>query len=329
MPLNKEAYLRYKILDACIGNKYNPFPSMDKLIAECEEKLGKSFSISTIQKDIKTMKEDEVLGFMAPIKFSKSHNGYYYSEENYSIRNIPLNEVDVSALMEVTELISLFGGNRVSDNFGAAVEKILASSKEVYTKSKEKRTIIQTEVAPKQRGSEHFDFFLKAAKDLTPVCFIHYNYQKRHFSSVVLHPYLLKEFQNRWYIIGYSENHKEIRTFGLDRVKDPLYLKKDFISKADFNPEKHFADIYGVYPLSKKREKVLFLVDDVLFEYLNSQPLHPSQNIVMHLEYGTRMAEFNLIVSQELANFFLMHKQHIKILTPHWLRDEIGINGKK
>ena len=61
MPVNKEAFLRYRILDRMLKNKAKPYPSMDDLIDELEEKLGKSFSVSTIQKDIKSMKEDELL----------------------------------------------------------------------------------------------------------------------------------------------------------------------------------------------------------------------------------------------------------------------------
>ena len=57
MPLNKEAYLRYKIIDDCISNKRKPYPSMEDIMVACEERIGKSFTISTIQKDIKAMKE--------------------------------------------------------------------------------------------------------------------------------------------------------------------------------------------------------------------------------------------------------------------------------
>ena len=51
---------------------------MEDFICEMEIKLGKEFSESTIQKDIKAMKQDELLGFLAPIKWSKREGGYYY-----------------------------------------------------------------------------------------------------------------------------------------------------------------------------------------------------------------------------------------------------------
>ena len=67
---------------------------------------------------------------------------------------------------------------------------------------------------------------------------------------------LLKEFQNRWYIIGYSETHQAIRTFGIDRILDPFMLKQAFYMDPKFDPVLQFQDIFGVFPLKEKNEKI-------------------------------------------------------------------------
>lgn len=327
MPVNKEAYIRYKIIDTCLSGKKS-FPSMADLISTCENELGKKFTISTIQKDIKAMKEDEALGFLAPIKYSKSYNGYYYTDENYTIKKIQLNENEIDSLIAAVDLLTTFNGDRVSSNFGVAIDKVLTSVKEKYEKTSDKRTIIQTENPPKQRGWEHFDKFFKATKERIPVSFIHYNYKKRDFNSIVLHPYLLKEFQNRWYIIGYSENHKAIRYFGIDRIMEPLLLKKTFVLQPDFNAEKHFENIYGIYALSKKVEKIEFEVKPMLGNYLQSQPIHESQKIEAYYSYGSLRLSLQLIPSQELLNFFLMMSNQLILKSPKWLVEEIKMQQK-
>lgn len=238
MPINKEAYKRYKVIDACIGNKYKPFPSMDDLIQACEKNLDISPSPSTIQKDIQAMKEDEPNGFGAPIKFSKSRNGYYYSNQEFSIRKIPLTDADIEALKTATDMLSNFTGIRVGENLNHAIEKILTSFQEQFPEGNSKRKIIQTDSPPSHKGFEHFELLFKSAKDKIPVAFVHYSYKNRKFNSVIVHPILLKEFQNHWYLVGFSEYHKELRTFGLDRIYEPLLLKKTFIeSKAKVNEE--------------------------------------------------------------------------------------------
>ena len=50
------------------------------------------------------------------------------------------------------------------------------------------------------------------------------------FSSVIVHPIRLKEFDNKWYLIGYSERHEALRTFGLDRIYEPSLLKRKYIN---------------------------------------------------------------------------------------------------
>ena len=323
MSLNKEAYIRYTTIDSCICNQRKPYPSMNDLIYACEEKLGKSFTISTIQKDIKAMKEDEALGFMAPIKFSKSQNGYFYTDKDYTIRTVPLNEEEVDSLLAATDLLSTFGGERVSSNFNAAVDKILASIKEKYERTPDKRIIIQTENAPKERGWEYFDLFFKAAKERIPLSFLHFSYTKRHFNSIILHPYLLKEFQNKWYIIGFSENHKEIRSFGIDRIMEPLFLNKPFFLKKGFDSEKHMNEIYGVFPLSDKIETIRLKVAPMLGNYLLSQPIHESQKVEIYHSNGYLTLTLTLIPSFELLNQFFMHSKQLSVLEPLWVKQEI------
>ena len=124
MPVNKEAFLRYRIIDRMLRNKYKPFPSMDDLIDELEEKLGKSFSISTIQKDIKSMKEDELLAYMAPIKFQRAHQGYHYTDSTFSITEVPLGEEDLDAIEFAAMVLQQFKDVKLFAEFGSAVDKI-------------------------------------------------------------------------------------------------------------------------------------------------------------------------------------------------------------
>ena len=86
MPHIKNALIRYRILDRAIGNKYNPYPNKQQLRELCEEDLfgstnGSHICDSTIEKDLFAMKMEHD----APIKYSRKHHGYYYTDENYSL----------------------------------------------------------------------------------------------------------------------------------------------------------------------------------------------------------------------------------------------------
>ena len=72
MPHIKNALIRYRIIDKCIRNKYNPFPTKRDLREACEESLfgsidGNHICDSTIEKDMFAMRMEHD----APIKYSK------------------------------------------------------------------------------------------------------------------------------------------------------------------------------------------------------------------------------------------------------------------
>ena len=63
MPVIKNALTRYRIIDRCIRNEYNPFPSKADLRAACEEELfgttvGGNICDSTVEKDLFAMRKN-------------------------------------------------------------------------------------------------------------------------------------------------------------------------------------------------------------------------------------------------------------------------------
>ena len=246
MPINKNAYGRYKVIDMLLRNRMRPYPTMQDIIEACREKLGLNISHEAIQKDINLMKRSHPEGFDAPIQYNFFKRGYEYTDPDYSISEISLSPDDVGAIKESIELIRTIGGSRVSEKFSHAMEKILSTVLEEFPTGENKETILQTMTPPKSRGFEHFDLLYRACKEKIPVSFVHYNYKKREFKATILHTVLIKEFDNKWYVIGYSEKHEEVRIFGFDRIYDPICLKKKFanIDKAKLVNE--YKDCYGV-----------------------------------------------------------------------------------
>jgi predicted DNA-binding transcriptional regulator YafY len=297
---------------------------MDDIVRACEDKLGKSFSISTIQKDIKVMKEDEALEYKAPICFSRSNQGYYYSDKEYSIHTIPLNSEEIESLEAMTDVLSAFTGSRISENYNQAVQKIFASLKEKTLQQEKRYKIIQTDSQIQHKGFENFEFFLHTIVKKIPVCFIHYSYKNRHFNSIIAHPLLLKEFQNKWYLVAYSEQHKCLRTFGLDRVSNPIMLKIPFHDTPSEITESYFSNVYGTYPLpNEKKQKIIFIANPLLSEYLKSNPIHKSQIVKKTGAYGSVVFELELIPSQELLNYFIQNSINIKVIKPQTLYKKV------
>jgi predicted DNA-binding transcriptional regulator YafY len=299
------------------------YPVMDDLIEACNRTLGYSPSPETIQKDIANMKLPFPDGFDAPIKFNRTKWGYEYTDPAFSLLGVPLRQDELDAIEEAVDIIRTIGGTRVGDKFNHAVEKVLSSTLERKTEDEENLPVLQTMVSPPSRGFEHFDLLYKACKERIPVSFIHFSYKKRVFNHIILHPFLIKEFDNRWYVIGYSELHKETRTFGLDRVSEPILLKKKYISSDTKELSTYLKDIYGVYPIpDSKKVKIKIKVSRLGTHYFKAYPLHESQKITKESN-GTSFITFELIPSVELARYFLSQGRHVTIIEPAWFQDFI------
>jgi len=320
MPINKNAFKRYRVIDMLLRNKMRRFPTLEDITETCKVKLDLSdLSTETIRKDLEHMRESQPNGFDAPIKYDPTKRGYYYTDSDYSIDKIALSSDDVDTLKESIDLIKSIGGSRVSEKLNNAIQKILSTVLEEFPEGNSNQVFLQTMSPPKSRGFENFDLFYNACRMKIPVSIIHYNYQKRVFNSLTIHPFLIKEFENKWYILAFSEKHNEVRIFGLDRIFEPLLLKKKFLSVDKSIIEQMTSNYYGILPIAnQEKQEIKIYVSDLVSNYFEAYPIHESQQI-MKEPNGYSIINFQLVPTMELTRLFLSYGKDIKIIEPSWL----------
>lgn len=320
MNMSKSAFRRYKVIDNLLRNKVRKFPTMEDIIDECREKLDYETTKETIQKDIANMKLPYPDGFDAPIRFNRMHMGYEYTDSDYSISGVSLRYEELEAIQEALELVRAIGGSRVSDKFNHAIEKVLSATLEVDTIKGKKLPVLQTMVPPTCRGFENFDSLYRACNERLPVSFIHFSTALRKFNHVILHPFLIKEFDNRWYVIGFSENHQEVQAFGFDSLTNPILLKKKYTPTDSNEIESYLKDVYGVLPIpGSSKEQIIIRANKFVTHELIAYPIHKSQQVKKE-EDGSSFVYYELIPSIELARYYLSLGPGIEILQPEWFR---------
>jgi predicted DNA-binding transcriptional regulator YafY len=332
-----EAAKRYEIIDACLRNPINKYPSMEVLQTKISIKLKTNIAIETLQKDIAFMKkgEDEG-GFSAPIKYSRRQNGYYYSEDGFVFRSNGLNENEIQAIELATDYLKQFTGLNLSNSFKQAIDKL--SSAFSIEKNKDNNLAIIPEDTNYLKGMEYFEILLRSIKQKRPVSFNYLKYSSGGFNAYIVHPYALKESGKRWYLVGYSElrNQKQdpsaLRYFGLDRIYSPVTLKTRFIPNASTDLMKIFQDSIGIRPInnSKKEEieSIFLKVSETMAPFIESLPLHKSQNILRREQNGEITIQLKVVPTIELISLILSYGKEIEILQPEWLRIKITENLK-
>jgi predicted DNA-binding transcriptional regulator YafY len=321
MIAQKNPAARYRIIDQCLRNRLKPYPTMEDLIRAIQFD-GIRTSLSTVQKDIKIMKEPFPDGFGAPIKYSKKHSGYFYEDPNYTLKGVPLSDDELDSLKDALDAVKKIGAMRMHATFRNAVNKITATFEhEPSTEQKEEvpRKTVFYEEAPRSTGTDYLELFMNAVKRNIPMSMVYYSYQKKRFQCTVVHTLFIKEFQDRWYVVAYSEKHQAVRVFGLDRVYDPVMVNIPF----QFTPREayaHFEEMYGVTPLKDLTPiTTVFTANPKRSNYLRAVPLHKTQQILKINENGSRQFSYELILTEEWLERLLSMGNSIKVEKPKWL----------
>jgi len=328
MPANKYALLRYRIIDRMISSKYKPYPTKEDLRQACEDELygseGDHVSISTIEKDLYAMRNESNLGYYAPIAFSKMEKGYYYEDPDYTIGEMPLNDDDLEAIQLAANTLNQFRGLDMFKNSEDAIGKIL----DRFTLNPNNREgavsqYVQFEIAPSYKGGKHLAKMLSAIKRRKIVKFSYAKYSGGKEKGYTLHPYLLKEYRNRWYVIGFNPDKKAVVVFGLDRVVgEPEYTDLDFTPDGSFDPSIYFEHSMGITAVEESPELVHLRFSPLTGKYIESQPLHPSQKIIRNDEVALEV-ELEICITKELIMQILSYGYDVEVKSPEKLKKQI------
>jgi len=271
MPDTKNALIRYKYLDDLLSDRHHYY-STREIWEKCCEKLVdngyKDVTLRCIQDDIKFL---EYAPFYADIeRFRKSGKlCVRYQKDGYSIFKKELSDEEASLLREVLSTLGQFEG---LDNF-----KWLDDFK-IGLGLDEQRQIISFSHNPYLRNSNLLAALFDDISNEVVVKLSYHTFADKTTRSIDFHPYLLKQYNDRWFVIGAADSDGKILTFALDRIDDvePQPEKKYIKCPDDINDR--FEDIVGVTLYEDRPvEHIVFWVSDASKDYVETKPIHPSQ----------------------------------------------------
>lgn len=159
-------------------------------------------------------------------------------------------------------------------------------------------------------------------------------------ADYIVHPYLLKEYNNRWYLYGLDHFDKKIKQWALDRlrkVEPKRYIS--YIENTQLNPDEYFSDMVGINKkLGDVREKVVVRVYDSSINYVVTKPIHDTSNQVNEgtvIRKGVISGktneeeiefvdfEYDLIINYEFKSKILALGANAEVLEPSALREQL------
>jgi len=327
MPHIKNALIRYRIIDKCIRNKYNPFPSKLNLREACEESLfgsidGTHICDSTIEKDLFSMRMEHD----APIKYSKLDRGYFYEDPDFTINDIPLTEDDIESISFAAKTLMQFRDVALFKQFGSAIDKIV--DRISVSQTEDSDTFIQFESSGSEGGSEFLAPLLEGIKESRLATFDYASFISGELKPRKVLPLLLKQYSNRWYLISFDSDKQDYITYALDRMEDLEISKEILVRPEGFDSDNYFKHAIGITSGNTVPEDVILKVGPVAAKYLDSLPFHNTQKLIeLNDDYALFSLKVN--VSEELIRAILSYGGDIKVQQPISLKQELETRARK
>lgn len=324
MALNKNALIRYKTIDKCLQNNNRRW-TLNDLIEACSDALyeyeGRDVNVSkrTVQLDIQMMRSDK-LGYNAPIEvYQKKY--YRYADADYSMTDIPLNENDMNVLTETVEMLKQFKDFSLFSELGGIIQRL---EDKVYTEKTHQSSIIHLDKNENLKGLHWLDELYQAIQKKVVLEVEYKSFKATTANIITFHPCLLKEFNNRWFLIGMGNKNKGIVNLALDRI---ISLDYDFTtpySSYEFDADTFYKDVVGVTVNQGERAvNIKLWIDKHNAPYVLTKPLHHSQLIEKENEDGSVEVNIKVKINFELERLILGFGDAIEVLQPERLRKRI------
>lgn len=324
MPLNRNTLLRLRTIDACLQRRHRRW-TLEDLRQACEDALYEyegicGISTRTIQRDIELMR-GEKLGYFAPIVV-REKKYYEYEDPDFSMTRLPLNKQDLTELSSAMDIIRHYQSFQAM-NGG---EDILARMQDKIQAQKSHKQVVYIDTNERLKGLEHlaplYDYIIKKIA----IVIDYQSFKSNRQSQFYMSAYILKEFNNRWFVIGYCSRKHCIMTLALDRI---ICMKKDvqrnYIENTFFSPKEYFDSMVGVTrDMNSKTERVIVKIDENQAKYVLTKPLHQSQTIIETRDDGSVVLSLDVILNYELERLLLGYGSHIEVISPNNLRHQIA-----
>lgn len=325
MPTIKNSFERHKVLDRCFRDRSKKY-FIDDLVQIVNKDTYYYYSTSvserTIRKDIAYMMDSK--GYSAPIvRGMDSHRAYYYySVREYSIMNLPMNQDEMTQLSDTIKMLSRFKG--LPDC--SWMEEVLLRFEDTFQLTDQPKGIVSFAQNPYLQGMHHFAPLFDCIVNKSV---LHITYHKFRKQSEVreIHPYQLRQYNNRWFLIGYEPCKSDklpIVTIPLDRI-DIIECAQDLIYQEyrGIDLDDYFNQVVGVsLNIDAKKKIIVVKASYPAAAYIESKPLHGSQKIIER-NSDTVFFEYNLISNYEFETILLGYLDECEIVKPIDLRRKL------
>ena len=289
------------------------YPNCSSLADEAE------CSTKTIMRDIEYLRDF----FHAPIDYDPTRHGYFYSEPNYKISAIDINEGDLFALCIAEKTLQRYRNTPVYHQLNSVFGKITESLPETTTTQPGyldgRLSIISGPVTRIQ--PRIWESLANAMRENRSTRIAHRTPHTDDLKERRFDPYQIIHYQEEWYAKGFDHQSAEIRTFAISRIEKARKEKESFQVPADYDYEREAGMNFDLM-WGEKVYRVELEFDAHIAPYIIEREWHPSQQIDTQTNGSIRfrMETRHLL---EIKRWVMSWGDGVTVLSPTELVDDM------
>ena len=336
MATNKNAQKRYQVLDRCFRDS-DHYYTIENLLEEVNYELERIFgakskiSLRQLRYDIAEMRSSDM--YNAPIVYERAgskgdvHYYYFYSDPNFSIYKNELSDQEMDVLRSAIDMLGRYRGAHST----AWLEEVVSNLEYRFGIVPNSENVVSFSQNENLQGLEFLSQVIEATTHHHP---LHVVYRPFHGNEIdtIIHPYHVKQYNNRWFLFGQVEGKGRLTNFALDRIVTLTEAKGvRFIKNENYDFEHYFDDIVGVSIIEKEaKQHIRLKFSKGRFPYVVSKPIHHSQQVE---DEEQCIVTIDVIPNRELTQQISSFGSDVEVLAPEHYRNyfasKIAENFKK
>ena len=323
MPTNKNASIRYQALDKCFRDFQHRYYIND-LMAKCEEALSDFNGLGGVSRrqvfeDIKYMESDA--GWNIPLERWKDGKKVYYRYENpnFTINEQPLTAEETRLLEETILTLRRFHG--IPNN--EWVDEVISNIECRFNLDGNKQAVVGFDQNERLKGLHYLSPIINATINRQVLHVTYKSYKEgAEEQSLIVHPYYVKQYNNRWFLMAWDSKKQYIANLALDRILSvEMTDAQPFIPNATINFKTYFNEVIGVtIPEEVSKERIILRFTPLQYAYVSAKPLHSSQQVVDASRY---LISIEVKPNYELDYHILSLGPDVEVLAPASYRQHI------
>ena len=322
MPKSKSAELRIKVIDQCLSDQNRKY-STEMIFKRCNEELERrDFVPITAMNSVRAdMEQIERIYPGAEIEsYREGRNIYYrYKDPNFSIFKTPMNADEIIQLTQTLRLLRRFKGMPQFDWVDEIAERLGASLK----LDEGTDEIVGFDENLDLAGMENFTPLFNAIVDKQPLKLSYQSFKQDRKEIIVVHPYYLKQYNKRWFLIAWNEDKGFLANYAFDRIMNIRNARIKY-RPTDINFFDYFDDMIGVSKDSRTEpQKVKLWVSMNSWPYVRTKPLHGATQKLVNMDETGAYITIEVYLNYELEQQILSFGENMRVIEPVELKEHI------